>query len=76
MRFLESNSFRQPGAKVTQPSFAVAQNPVVEPEVGDVNFDFLKSTDPCHGKALDAAAKRLVLRPNGTERTGHSPKPR
>lgn len=51
------------------------RNPVVESEVGDVKFDFLKCIDLYHGKELDAAAKQLVLRPNSTYRTGHSPKP-
>ncbi|NTZ05564.1 type VI secretion system amidase immunity protein Tai4 [Burkholderia metallica] len=51
------------------------RNPVVESEVRDVKFDFLKCIDLYHGKELDAAAKKLVLRPNSTYRTEHSPKP-
>ncbi|RQS60291.1 hypothetical protein DID99_01170 [Burkholderia sp. Bp8986] len=34
----------------------------------------LKCIDLYHGKELDAAAKQLVLRPNSTYRTEHSPK--
>ncbi|MDN7697340.1 type VI secretion system amidase immunity protein Tai4 [Burkholderia semiarida] len=52
------------------------RNPIVESEVRDVKFDFLKCLDLYHGKELDAAAKKLVLRPNGTYRAEHSPKPR
>ncbi|MPV60477.1 hypothetical protein CFB46_25775 [Burkholderia sp. HI2761] len=52
------------------------RNPVVDAEVRDVKFDFLKCIDLYHGKELDAAAKRLVLHPNSTYRTEHSPKPR
>lgn len=44
------------------------RNPVVESEVTDVKFDYLKCMDLYHGKELDAAAKRLVLRPNSTYR--------
>ncbi|TGN93369.1 type VI secretion system amidase immunity protein Tai4 [Burkholderia sp. USMB20] len=44
------------------------RNPVVESEIKDVKFDFLKCMDLYHGKELDAAAKRLVLRPNSTYR--------
>ncbi|WP_244111066.1 T6SS amidase immunity protein Tai4 family protein, partial [Burkholderia stagnalis] len=44
------------------------RNPVVESEVADVRFDYLKCMDLYHGKALDAAAKKLVLRPNSTYR--------
>ncbi|AOJ41948.1 hypothetical protein WJ23_28995 [Burkholderia lata] len=51
------------------------RNPIVESEVRDVKFDFLKCIDLYHGKELDAAAKKLVLRPNSTYRTEHSPKP-
>ncbi|KVE07133.1 type VI secretion system amidase immunity protein Tai4 [Burkholderia anthina] len=52
------------------------RNPIVESEVRDVKFDFLKCLDLYHGKELDAAAKKVVLRPNGTYRAEHSPKPR
>ena len=51
------------------------RNPVVESEVADVKFDFLKCIDLYHGKELDAAAKQLVSRPNRTYRTEHPPKP-
>ena len=51
------------------------RNPVVESEVKDVKFDFLKCIDLYHGKELDAAAKQLVLRPNSTYRTGNPRKP-
>ncbi|WP_175977257.1 type VI secretion system amidase immunity protein Tai4 [Burkholderia sp. BCC1047] len=51
------------------------RNPVVESEVRDVKFDFLKCIDLYHGKALDAAAKQLVSRPNRTYRDEHPPKP-
>ncbi|NTZ82864.1 hypothetical protein FCJ61_07575 [Burkholderia metallica] len=51
------------------------RNPVVESEVRDVKFDFLKCIDLYHGKELDVAAKKLVLRPNRTYRAEHSPKP-
>ncbi|KVH60002.1 type VI secretion system amidase immunity protein Tai4 [Burkholderia cepacia] len=51
------------------------RNPVVESEVRDVKFDFLKCIDLYHGKELDVAAKQLVSRPNRTYRTEHSPKP-
>ncbi|WP_412527986.1 type VI secretion system amidase immunity protein Tai4 [Burkholderia lata] len=51
------------------------RNPIVESEVRDVKFDFLKCIDLYHGKELDAAAKKLVLRPNSTWLTEHSPKP-
>ncbi|WP_175685574.1 T6SS amidase immunity protein Tai4 family protein [Burkholderia anthina] len=47
------------------------RNPVVESEVTDVKFDYLKCMDLYHGKELDAAAKRLVLRPNSTYRAGN-----
>ncbi|VWC55963.1 hypothetical protein BLA18112_00277 [Burkholderia lata] len=50
------------------------RNPVVESEVGDVKFDFLKCIDLYHGKELDAVAKRLVPRPNGTYRAETSRK--
>ncbi|MCA8000002.1 type VI secretion system amidase immunity protein Tai4 [Burkholderia metallica] len=52
------------------------RNPVVESEVRDVKFDFLKCLDLYHGKELDAAAKQLVLRPKGIYRAESSPKPR
>ncbi|KWD55133.1 hypothetical protein WL68_35315 [Burkholderia cepacia] len=52
------------------------RNPVVESEVGDVKFDFLKCLDLYHGKELDVAAKQLVSRPNRTDRAEHTPKPR
>ena len=52
------------------------RNPVVESEVGDVKFDFLKCIDLYHGKELDAATKQLVSRPNRTDRAEHTPKPR
>ncbi|MDR6501816.1 hypothetical protein J2785_004996 [Burkholderia ambifaria] len=52
------------------------RNPVVESEVGDVKFDFLKCVDMYHGKELDAAAKKLVLCPNSTYRTENPRKPR
>ncbi|KVF57365.1 hypothetical protein WJ15_30555 [Burkholderia cepacia] len=51
------------------------RNPVVESEVRDVKFDFLKCIDLYHGKELDVAAKQFVSRPNRTYRTEHSPKP-
>ncbi|WP_416392499.1 T6SS amidase immunity protein Tai4 family protein [Burkholderia sp. LFS061] len=51
------------------------RNPVVESEVKDVKFDFLKCVDLYHGKELDAAAKQLVLRPNSTYRTENPRKP-
>ncbi|WP_175870436.1 type VI secretion system amidase immunity protein Tai4 [Burkholderia sp. BCC0397] len=51
------------------------RNPVVESEVKDVKFDFLKCIDLYHGKELDAAAKQLVLRPSRNYRAEHSPKP-
>ncbi|KVL37720.1 type VI secretion system amidase immunity protein Tai4 [Burkholderia sp. MSMB1835] len=51
------------------------RNPVVESEVADVKFDFLKCIDLYHGKELDAAAKQLVSRPNRTYRAEHPPKP-
>ncbi|RQR26053.1 MULTISPECIES: type VI secretion system amidase immunity protein Tai4 [unclassified Burkholderia] len=44
------------------------RNPVVESEIKDVKFDYLKCMDLYHGKELDAAAKKLVLRPNSTYR--------
>ncbi|WP_217587052.1 type VI secretion system amidase immunity protein Tai4 [Burkholderia sp. GbtcB21] len=51
------------------------RNPVVESEVKDVKFDFLKCTDLYHSKELDVAAKKLVLHPNSTYRTENSQKP-
>ncbi|WP_321785328.1 type VI secretion system amidase immunity protein Tai4 [Burkholderia pyrrocinia] len=51
------------------------RNPVVESEVGDVKFDFLKCVDLYHGKELDAVAKKFVLRPNSTYRTENPRKP-
>ncbi|VWC93186.1 hypothetical protein BLA18110_03520 [Burkholderia lata] len=48
------------------------RNPVVETEVGDVKFDFLKCVDLYHGKELDAVARKLVLRPNNTYRAENS----
>ncbi len=51
------------------------RNPVVESEVGDVKFDFLKCLDLYHGKELDAVAKPLVLHPNRTYRSEASRKP-
>ncbi|RQZ20547.1 hypothetical protein DIE15_00225 [Burkholderia sp. Bp9031] len=44
------------------------RNPAVESEIKDVKFDFLKCMDLYHGKELDAATKKLVLRPNSTYR--------
>ncbi|PFH29975.1 type VI secretion system amidase immunity protein Tai4 [Burkholderia sp. JKS000303] len=44
------------------------RNPIVESEVRVVRFDYLKCMDLYHGKELDAAAKKLVLRPNSTYR--------
>ncbi|BAX61910.1 type VI secretion system amidase immunity protein Tai4 [Burkholderia stabilis] len=52
------------------------RNPIVESEVKDVKFDFLKCMDLYHGKALDTAARKLVLRPNTTYRTENGQKPR
>ncbi|QVN21857.1 type VI secretion system amidase immunity protein Tai4 [Burkholderia pyrrocinia] len=52
------------------------RNPVVESDVKDVKFDFLKCMDLYHGKALDTAARKLVLRPNGTYRSESGKKPR
>lgn len=52
------------------------RNPVVESEVGDVKFDFLKCIDLYHGKELDTATKQLVSRPNRTDLAEHTPKPR
>lgn len=52
------------------------RNPVVESEVGEVKFDFLKCMDLYHGKALDIAARKLVLRPHTTYRTENGQKPR
>ncbi|NTX27248.1 type VI secretion system amidase immunity protein Tai4 [Burkholderia pyrrocinia] len=52
------------------------RNPVVESDVKDVKFDFLKCMDLYHGKALDTAARTLVLRPNGTYRSESGKKPR
>ncbi|WP_176045332.1 type VI secretion system amidase immunity protein Tai4 [Burkholderia sp. BCC1644] len=51
------------------------RNPVVESEVSDVRFDFLKCVDLYHGKELDAVAKQLVLHPNRTYRSEASRKP-
>ncbi|KML43061.1 hypothetical protein VL15_37585 [Burkholderia cepacia] len=51
------------------------RNPVVESEVRDVKFDFLKCVDLYHGKELEAAAKQLVLRPNSTYRTENPRQP-
>ncbi|RXV67165.1 hypothetical protein D1006_17875 [Burkholderia stabilis] len=51
------------------------RNPVVESEVADVKFDFLKCVDLYHGKELDTAAKKLVLRPNSTYRAENPRKP-
>ncbi|CAB3747288.1 hypothetical protein B7G54_02925 [Burkholderia puraquae] len=51
------------------------RNPVVEPEVRDVKFDFLKCIDLYRGKELDAAARQFVSRPNRTYRTEYPPKP-
>ncbi|QRR06912.1 hypothetical protein FPJ27_11085 [Burkholderia sp. MS455] len=51
------------------------RNPVVEVEVKGVKFDFLKCADLYHGKELDAAAKKHVLSPNSTYRTGNPRKP-
>ncbi|AXK62424.1 T6SS amidase immunity protein Tai4 family protein [Burkholderia sp. IDO3] len=47
------------------------RNPVVESEVRNVRFDYLKCMDLYHGNELDAAAKKLVLRPNSTYRAEH-----
>ncbi|AXF23607.1 hypothetical protein CUJ89_24710 [Burkholderia pyrrocinia] len=52
------------------------RNPVVESEVKDLKFDFLKCMDLYHSKALDTAARKLVLRPNSTYRAENGQKPR
>ncbi|MGS0891144.1 type VI secretion system amidase immunity protein Tai4 [Burkholderia stagnalis] len=52
------------------------RNPVVESEVKDVKFDFLKCADLYHSKELDTAATRLVSRPSHTYRTENPQKPR
>ena len=39
-------------------------NPLVESEIKDVRFDFLKCMDLYHSKALNDLAKRLVIHPN------------
>jgi len=36
------------------------RHPVVETDVGDVKFDYLKCVDLYHGRARDAAAKQRV----------------
>jgi hypothetical protein len=43
-------------------------NPLVEPEVKGVRFDFLKCMDLYHSKELDAQVKRLVIHPKRTYR--------
>ncbi|WP_269501448.1 type VI secretion system amidase immunity protein Tai4 [Burkholderia sp. IMCC1007] len=44
------------------------RNPVVDSEVADVKFDYLKCMDLYHGKELDTAAKKLIPRPGSTYR--------
>lgn len=45
------------------------RHPIVESEVKDVKFDFLKCVDLYHGRERDTAAKERVPRPNSTYRT-------
>jgi len=50
-------------------------NPLVEPEVGGVRFDFLKCLDMYHSNELNAQANRLVLDPDRTYRQEISEQP-
>jgi len=50
-------------------------NPLVEPEVDGVRFDFLKCLDMYHSKQMDAQVNRLVLNPNRTYRQEISGQP-
>jgi hypothetical protein len=43
-------------------------NPLVESEVKDVRFDFLKCLDLYHSKDLEALVKRLVINPKHSYR--------
>lgn len=43
-------------------------NPLVEPEIKGVRFDFLKCMDLYHSKALEDLVKRLVIHPKRTHR--------
>lgn len=49
-------------------------NPLVESEVKDVRFDFLKCLDLYHSNELDSLVKRVVINPNRTYRQDN-PKP-
>uniref|UniRef100_A0A7C1XCX3 Type VI secretion system (T6SS) amidase immunity protein Tai4 n=1 Tax=Pseudomonas graminis TaxID=158627 RepID=A0A7C1XCX3_9PSED len=42
------------------------KNPLVEAELKDVRFDFLKCLDLYHSKELDALAKKVVINPDHT----------
>jgi hypothetical protein len=48
-------------------------NPLVEPAVKGVRFDFLKCLDLYHSPALDALARRVVMRPTRTYRQDDAP---
>ncbi|MDR1423961.1 MAG: type VI secretion system amidase immunity protein Tai4 [Azoarcus sp.] len=43
-------------------------NPLVESEIKDVRFDFLKCLDLYHSEELDAQVKRLVIHPKHIHR--------
>lgn len=43
-------------------------NPLVESEIKDVRFDFLKCLDLYHSKELDSLVKRVVIQPKRTYR--------
>ena len=49
------------------------RNPLVESEVKDVKFDFLKCMDLYHSKELEAQVKRFVIKPKHTYRQDNPP---
>ncbi len=48
-------------------------NPLVESEVKDVRFDFLKCLDLYHSKDLELLVKRLVINPDHSYRQDNPP---
>ncbi|MBB3223095.1 type VI secretion system amidase immunity protein Tai4 [Pseudoduganella umbonata] len=46
-------------------------NPLVEPEIHEVRFDFLKCMDLYHSKALADLVERMVIHPKRTYRQGN-----
>lgn len=51
-------------------------NPLVEQEVREVRFDFLKCIDMYHSKALADLVERMVIHPKRTYRQGNPPRAR